>query len=106
MGKDPLGIEPVADAANEATKRTLDAAEGFLSRICLPAAEELGLLFRDRVRYWRALNAAKIARKAAAKLSEQEGAGEKQAPPRIVHQIMEHGSWIDQDDIQELWGDC
>ncbi len=100
---DLTGVKPIADAANEATTRTLDAAEGFLSRICLPAAEEFGLLLRDRVSYWRTINAAKLAQKAAAKLGEQPDADKKHAHPRIVSQIIEQGSWIEQDDIQDIW---
>lgn len=100
---DLTGVKPIADAANEATVRTFDAAEGFLSRICLPAAEEFGLLLRDRVSHWRTLNAAKLAQKAAAKLDEQPNADKKHAHPRIAFQIIEQGSWIEQDDIQDLW---
>ncbi len=44
---DLTGMKPIADAANEVTERSLDAAEGFLKTICRPAAEEFGLLLRE-----------------------------------------------------------
>lgn len=41
---DVLGVKPIADSVNTVTKGTVDGASAFLSRICLPAAEEFGLL--------------------------------------------------------------
>ena len=51
---DVLGIKPVGEAITTAVKGTVDGAAAFLSRICLPAAEEFGLLLRDRVSHLRA----------------------------------------------------
>ncbi len=61
---DLLGIKPIADSIHTVTQAVVDGATEFLSRMCLPAAEEFGLLLRDRVSHWRAVNAAKIATKA------------------------------------------
>ncbi len=61
---DILGIKPIADSVNTVTKGTVDGASAFLSRICLPAAEEFGLLLRDKVSAWRSNNAIAIAHKA------------------------------------------
>jgi hypothetical protein len=61
---DILGAKPIADAALVVTKGSVDGAGAFLSRICLPVAEEFGLLLKDKVGHWRANNAAKIANKA------------------------------------------
>lgn len=49
-GLDVLGIKPVAEAVNTVTKGTVEGASAFLSRICLPAAEEFGFLLQDKVR--------------------------------------------------------
>ena len=57
---DVLGIKPVAEALSHATKNSIDGASAFLGRICLPAAEELGLLLQDKVRAWRAKNAVSV----------------------------------------------
>ena len=61
---DIFGIKPVAEAANKLTIAALEGAEAFLSRICLPAAEEFGLLFRDRVHAWRTKNITSITQQA------------------------------------------
>lgn len=62
-GLDLLGIKPIAEAGKIAVERTLDGIEAVLSRICLPAAEELGLLLRDRVSQWRANNLLAVIRR-------------------------------------------
>ncbi|MDP9313651.1 MAG: Abi-alpha family protein [Chloroflexota bacterium] len=100
---DVLGVKPLADAVNTATTRSFDGASAFLSRICLPAAEEFGLLLRDRVSAWRASNALKITQKAEALLNSQKGSENKHAHPRLVAQIMEQGSWIETDELHNLW---
>ncbi len=101
---DILGIKPLGEALNTAITRSFDGAAAFLSRICLPAAEEFGLLLRDRVSHWRAKNAAKIANKAEAKLASHSTEKNRHASPRLVAQILEHGSWSDSDTVQDMWG--
>lgn len=61
---DIFGIRPLAEAINTLTKGAVDGAGAFLSRICLPAAEEFGLMLRDKVSSWRAKNAVAIIQKA------------------------------------------
>jgi hypothetical protein len=50
-GFDLLGIQGISDSVRIATERTFDGAAAFLSRVCLPVAEEFGLLLRDRIRW-------------------------------------------------------
>jgi hypothetical protein len=47
---DILGIKPIGNAIESLTDGFVSGASAFLSRICLPAAEEFGLLLRDRRR--------------------------------------------------------
>ena len=47
------------------TQGLLDGAAAFLSRVCLPAAEEFGRALRDRISAWRAKNAAQVLNKAS-----------------------------------------
>lgn len=101
--RDVLGLAPYGEAVKIATKAAVDGASAFLGRICLPAAEEFGLLLRDKVRAWRANNLVRILQKAEAKLNEMGGVEGKQAHPRLVADIVERGSWCDADDVQELW---
>jgi hypothetical protein len=100
---DLLGVKPLAEAANTLPKAAVDGATAFLSRICLPAADELGLLLRDKVSAWRADNAARIAQKAEQKYNELPNAERRHAHPRLIAQIIEQGSWIEAEDVQALW---
>lgn len=93
------GLESIGEAANTLAK----GAVNFLSKICSPFAEEYGLYLQDKVKNWQVNNFAKIARKAERKLEESGGIGEKSAHPRIVFQVFEHGSWIEDDNVQEMW---
>jgi hypothetical protein len=102
-GVDILGIKPIADATKIVVKGSVDGASAFLSRICLPAAEEFGLLLRDKVRVWRARNAAGIATRAEKLLTDANAPAGVRAHPRLVGQILEQGSWSDSGDLQQQW---
>ena len=100
---DILGVKPIADSVNTVTKGGVDGASAFLSRICLPAAEEFGLLLKDKVSSWRAKNAVQIANKAQALLEEQVQGLVVSAHPRIIYSALENGSWAEDDFMQNLW---
>jgi len=100
---DVLGIKPVSEAISTVTQATTAGASAFLSRICLPAAEEFGLLLRDKVSAWRARNALAIAARAEALFEALPNAGNRHAHPRIVGAVIDHGSWADEDDVRSMW---
>jgi len=101
--KDVLGLASYGEALHTLTKGAVDGASAFLGRICLPAAEELGELFRDRIRAWRAANAVRIAQAAERKVLAASGTAEVSAHPRIVGAVFEHGSWSDNSEVQDMW---
>ena len=100
---DILGVKPIADSVNILTKAVVDGTSSFLSRICLPVAEEFGLLLQDHVRHWRAVNATKIVENAASMVNSEPDADERHAQPRLISQIIDHGSWIDSAELQKMW---
>jgi len=100
---DLLGIAPYGEALNTLAKGTMDGAGAFLSRICLPAAEEFGLLLRDKVSSWRYKNATRILLDAERLLALEPDSDGTHAHPRLVWRILEDGSWTDDDSIQKLW---
>lgn len=100
---DILGIQPIAKAAEKATSAAVDGISAVLSRICLPAAEEYGLWFRDRVHHWRTQNLAVIVQATERKLAETGAAPGVHAHPRLVGAILSEGSWIDDSEVQEMW---
>lgn len=99
---DILGIKPIGDSVAHVTKATVDGASSFLAKICLPAAEEFGLLLQDKVRVWRAGNTLRVVEAAQARLQDQNAPGH--AHPRLVASIIEHGSWADDPNFQAIWG--
>ncbi len=100
---DILGIKPIADSVNTITTGAVEGASAFLGRICLPAAEEFGLLLKDRVSAWRTKNTVCLANKAQKLLEQQIGGLAVSAHPRIVHFAIENGSWAEEDFMQNLW---
>lgn len=101
---DVLGIKPVADAISHASKASIDGASAFLGRICLPAAEELGLLFQDKVRAWRAKNAIAVVAEAEERFNRYQTNPRAHAHPRLVAAVFDHGSWSDDKTLQQMWG--
>lgn len=102
-GLDLLGIRPIAEAVNKVTGATVDGVSAFLSRICLPAAEEYGLYLRDRVSLFRSRNIEAIGRAAERKLAKNGPVENIQAHPRLIGSILEHGAWIDDAEVQDMW---
>src|SRR3712207_2050808 len=102
-GADPLGLRPFGEATKIVAQGVIDGAGAFLGRICLPAAEEFGLLLRDKVSGWRAKNTAAIAAAAKSMVEDCDASTNKQAHPRIVGKVIEHGSWEDDESVQMMW---
>ena len=100
---DLLGIKGLSDSVHIVTKGTVDGVGALLGRICLPAAEELGLYFKDKVSAWRSENATAIAREAEKILLAAGAKSSVHAHPKIVGKIFELGSWEDDADVQRMW---
>ncbi|HCM1313598.1 TPA: hypothetical protein N2901_001267 [Vibrio parahaemolyticus] len=96
---DLLGIKPVARAA----EKSVDGLGAFLGKICMPVAEELGLYFQDKVKVWRASNAAKIEDKAEQIAIKNGGFEGKVVHPLLAWKIMENGSFADTPELQSVW---
>jgi hypothetical protein len=100
---DIFGIAAYGEALNTLARGVVEGAGAFLSRICLPAAEEFGFLLRDKISAWRGNNAINIALKAETKFSNLSKGEKLHAHPRLVMKVLEHGSWIDDEKVQEMW---
>lgn len=96
---DLLGIKPVARAA----EKSVDGVGSFLGKICMPVAEELGLYFQDKVKVWRANNAAKIEEKAKELAIKNGGYEGKTVHPLLAWKIIENGSFADTPELQQVW---
>lgn len=100
---DLLGVKPIADAVSKITDGSVKGASAFLSRLCLPAAEEFGLLLKDHVSEWRKRNAVKLAQKTEKLLEGRENPHLLSAPPRAFFKALETGSWEESDEMQDIW---
>ena len=100
---DFLGIKPIGEAFNTTVVKTFQGVEGFLRSVCVPALDEVGLLLKDKIRYWRLNNVLRILEKAKGKLEFKDDQLQIQAHPRVALSIIENGSLNDNDEVQELW---
>jgi hypothetical protein len=100
---DPIGTKALAKTVQQVTQAGIDAAGAVLSRICLPAAKEFGLLLSDRVSEWRTLNYISTMKRLEQKLTENKVPEASHAHPRIVSSIVEQSSWIEDSAIQDMW---
>lgn len=100
---DVFGIKPISKSIEQVTDGTINGAKAFLGRICLPAAEEFGLLLQDHVKSWRAKNAARIAEKAEQKVLKNHGNKSVTVHPRIAHSVFEEGSWVEDEKTHDIW---
>ena len=100
---DVLGIKGLSDSVRIATQGLIEGAGAFLSRLCLPAAEEVGLMLRDKVSAWRAGNAIRTLSKANSIYLSNSPSPTDRLSPRLAHVAIEEASWIDDDQVQAMW---
>ena len=100
---DLLGVKGLSESIRIATQGSIDAAAAFLSRLCLPAVEELGLALRDRVSEWRAKNAVEMLSRASRIYNSGDPRPLDRLSPRLVAVAFEEASWIDDKQIQAMW---
>jgi hypothetical protein len=82
-----------------------DAMKGLapaIKTLCGPAAQEIGLLWGDQIRAWRADRAANIVEKARDRLPTPID-GRPIAKEKVIYQLLDAGSWADDDLMQGLW---
>jgi hypothetical protein len=80
----------------------LSAALKPLLEEFVSAAEEFGLLLRDKVGKWRRENALATVAKAKDML-EVAPSEKRHAPPRLVMENLNRASWTDNEEVQKMW---
>lgn len=101
--KDILGIEPLAETTKIVIESALSGVESFLAMVCKPGLEELGLMARDNVRYWRLKNILSIIEKAKGKLNFDGADLQVQANARVGLNIIDEASIVDDEELQDMW---
>lgn len=100
---DLLGVKPLAKAVEKVTERSVDGVSSFFGAICMPAAEEFGLLLKDKVAAYRARNLDAIAEKTKAKIEARKLSASGDANPMLVRQVIEDASWTSDSTMQSMW---
>jgi hypothetical protein len=95
----------VYEAQPDAMMRELRMARAlaFLRRICPPAGEEIKEMLHKGLSSVRVSNIVEIAFKTERLLAHEPNAFMMVAHPDLTIRILEHGSWVDVEWIQELW---
>lgn len=100
---DILGAKPLAKAVEKVTEKSVDGVGAFFGAICMPAAEEFGLLLRDKVAAFRNKNLESIAKKSREKIEHQKLEPTGDANPLLLRQVIEDASWTEDSSIQSMW---
>jgi hypothetical protein len=91
------------EAFSYSLKKGIDGVSSFLGKVCMPAAEEFGLLSRDKVHAWRLMNIVNIVENSKGILAFDPNTFELKISPRIVWKILENGSWAEDKNLQNMW---
>jgi hypothetical protein len=90
------------DISSTAIEKGIDVAKNFAEKLVLPTVEELGLLVRDQISYWRFNNQVKILTKAKS-VCEQNNISIKAIPPKLLCPYLEYASLEDDPELQDNW---
>ena len=96
---DPIG----AKAIGKAVEASVNGIGRFLGKLCMPAAEEFGLMLRDKVTQYRLANLQIIVEKSQAKIDHQHIQITGDANPRLLKEFVEESSWANDDCLQDMW---
>ena len=83
-------------------EKGLELAKDFLGRLINPAAEEVGLLISDNIKYFRFKNQVRILLKAKDYV-EKKNIKIKEIPIKILVPLLENASLEDNDTLQNKW---
>ncbi|MFI7801475.1 hypothetical protein PSFL_25740 [Pseudomonas sp. DD1] len=100
---DIFGTKPIAKAVEKITEKSVDGLGAFFGAICMPAAEELGLLLKDKIAVFRTQNLEAIAEKTREKMERAKITSSGDTNPMLVRQVIEDASWTDDPRIQSMW---
>jgi len=92
-----VGIETIA------MTKVLEGLGKFFGKICLPAADEFGLLLKDKIAFYRLKNLAEITRKAESIIQKNGILISGQGNPKLLKEVIEEGSWDEDSGIQSMW---
>ncbi len=99
---DNEGGDKKIDVSSTAIEKGIDLAKGFIDKLVSPPIEELGLLVKDQISYWRFNNQIRILNKAKS-LCEKNNISVKAIQPKLLCPYLENASLEDDDELQDKW---
>lgn len=90
------------DISSTAIEKSIDVAKNFAEKLVLPSVEELGLLVKDQISFWRFNNQIRILTKAKA-VCEKNNISIKAIPPKLLCPYLEYASLEDDPELQDNW---
>lgn len=90
------------DVSSTTIEKGIEIAKSFVDKLVLPPIEELGLLVRDQMSYWRFSNQIKILNKAK-NICEKNEISVKAISPKLLCPYLENASLEDDDELQDKW---
>lgn len=100
---DVLGVKPIAEATKIVIDKSFKGLGAFLEAVFLPGLQEFGYLMKDVVRQWRLKNALTVMDKARGRLTFGNNELQLLANPRVGLSIIEESSFIDDEELQDMW---
>jgi hypothetical protein len=100
---DDATSKTIEDLAKHSVVRLTDGICSFLGRICNPAADELGLLLRDKIAFYRIRNLFTVIHKTQAQLEHLGVKLPRQVSPKMLKDYIEEASWTEDDALQNMW---
>ncbi|SHI13057.1 protein of unknown function [Pantoea sesami] len=86
----------------ESTSLSTSVSEGILRRVLGPAADEVGLILKDKVHNYRQKNLSKVVSRAI-KIIDESGIEPNEIPLRTLIPIIERASVEDDEYLSEKW---
>jgi len=90
------------DITSTAVEKGIDAAKEFLDKLVGPSVEEVGMLLKDKVAFWRYKNQVKMINKAQEYCLKNK-IKPKQLPLKILAPMLEYSSLEEDEFLQDKW---
>lgn len=90
------------DITSTSIEKSIEIARDFADKLIMPAAEELGLLVRESVSFWRFKNQIRILTKAK-EYCEFNNINPQQISPKLLLPLLEGAALEDDEVLQDKW---
>jgi hypothetical protein len=94
--------DPIDKVVEKTASELVEGVSSFFGKICMPAADELGQIIKDNIKFYRLKNLYRISVKTKKLLGSKENF-ESSISPKLLKEIIDESSWESDDTIQNYW---